>query len=191
MRVSCEPVGQCYFGSSSDRGWGMDGHIVRLQSHRRLVLGFSGLVGLYGFVMSFLVATSIGFNSYTVQELDAIEGLQELLRNLVAVGAIIGTVAAFVAVFHTPGGVALFVVGGVIASVGLGLVGSGWALVGGPRVEYFLGPVPVVHWATAGLLARPSIGPMWSLPRRWGKRSADARPIERQEDYRVDSEVSQ
>ena len=162
MRVSCKPVGQCYFGSSSDCGWGMDGHIARLRSHRRLVLGFSGLVGLYGFVMSFLVATSIGFNSYTMEELSSVERLQELLRNLVAVGAIIGAVAAFIAVFHIPGGIALFVIGGVIASIGLGLVGSGWALVGGPRVEYFLGPVPVVHWADSGVTG---------ASQRWSMRS--------------------
>ena len=169
----------------------MDGHIARLRSHRRLVLGFSGLVGLYGFVMSFLVATSIGFNSYTMEELSSVERLQELLRNLVAVGAVVGAVAAVIAVFHIPGGVALFVIGGVIASIGLGLVGAGWGLVGGPRVEYFLGPVPVVHWAAAGLLARPSMGPKRSLGMRWRKRAADTQAIESQEDEQVDSEVSQ
>ncbi len=169
----------------------MDGHIARLRSHRRLVLGFSGLVGLYGFVMSFLVATSIGFNSYTMEELSSVERLQELLRNLVAVGAIIGAAAAVIAVFHIPGGVALFVIGGVIASIGLGLVGAGWALVGGPRVEYFLGPVPVVHWAAAGLLARPRVGSMQSLTRRWRRRGAGTQATESQGDEQVDSEVSE
>ena len=169
----------------------MDGHIARLRSYRRLVLGFSGLVGLYGFVMSFLVATSIGFNSYTMEELDSIERLQELLRSVVAVGAVVGAVAAVIAVFHIPGGVALFVIGGVIASIGLGLVGAGWALVGGTRVEYFLGSVPVVHWAAAGLLARPSVGPMRRMTRRWRKGAAGTQATESHRDEQVDSEVSQ
>ena len=168
----------------------MDGHIVRLFSHRRPVLLFSSLVGVYGFVMSFLVATSIGFNSYTMQELDSIERLQELLRSVVAVGAIVGAVAALVAVYHTAGAVALFVVGGVVASIGLGLVGAGWGLVGGPRVEYFLGPVPVVHWATAGLLARTDISRVLTLPIRRGRRASGSQATGSQEDLQADSEVS-
>ena len=168
----------------------MDSHIARLFSHRRPVLLFSGLVGVYGFIMSFLVATSIGLNSYTLQELDSIERLQELLRGMVAVGAIVGAGAALVAIIHPPAAVALFIIGGIIAAIGLGLVGSGWALVAGPRVEYFLGPVPVVHWATAGLLARPNFSSLLTFPMRWGRNSAGSQGARSQADAQNDSEVS-
>ena len=121
---------------------------------RRLGLAFSGLIGLYGLVMSFLVATSIGLNTYSTEELESIERLQGIFRNIVAIGAIVGTAAALVATFHTPSAIALFAVAGVITATGLGLAGGGWAVVSGPRVEYYLAPVPVVYWATAGLLTR-------------------------------------
>lgn len=134
----------------------MDRHLARLFAHRRLVLLLSGLIGVYGFIMSFLIATSIGFNSYTLEELDSIEKLQHILRNVVAVGAILGTVAAVLAVFHIPLAIATFIAAGIVGAIGLGLVGAGWSLVSGPRVEYYLAPVPVLHWATASLLA-------WSL----------------------------
>ena len=122
--------------------------------NRRLGLAFSGLVGVYGFFMGLLIATSIGLNSYTLQELDAVERLQELLRGMVAVGAILGCLAVVAVAFHPPLGAVLLVVAGVVSAVGLGLAGAGWGVVGGPRVEYYLAPVPLVHWATAGLLTR-------------------------------------
>ena len=134
----------------------MDRHLARLFAHRRLVLFLSGLIGVYGFIMSFLIATSIGFNNYTPEELDSIEKLQQTLRNVVAVGAILGTAAAVLSLFHTPIGLATFVTAGIVGAVGLGLAGAGWGVVSGPRVEYYLAPVLVLHWATAGLLA-------WSL----------------------------
>ena len=133
----------------------MDGHLIsRLLARRRLGLVFSCLVGLYGFIMSILIATSIGLNSYTPEELDTVERLQYILQSVVAVGALVGAVAALMAVFHPPLAMALFIAAGVIAAVGLGLVATSWAVVSGPRVEYYLAPVTVVHWATAALLAR-------------------------------------
>ena len=122
------------------------------------MLFLSGLIGVYGFIMSFLIATSIGFNSYTPEELDSIERLQQILRNVVAVGAILGTVAAVLAVFHTPIGMATFMTAGIVGAIGLGLVGAGWGVVSGPRVEYYLAPVPVLHWLTAGLFAWSLVG---------------------------------
>ena len=134
----------------------MDRHLARLFAHRRLVLFLSGLIGVYGFIMSFLIATSIGFNNYTPEELDSIEKLQQVLRNVVGVGAILGAVAAVLAAFHIPLAIATFITAGIVGAIGLGLVGAGWGVVSGPRVEYYLAPVPVFHWVTAGLLA-------WSL----------------------------
>ena len=114
--------------------------------------------------MSLLIATSIGLNSYTPEELDSIERLQGFLRGVVAVGAIAGMVAAVAVAFESPFATALLVVAGTVTAIGLGLVSTGWSVVSGPRVEYFLGPVPVVYWAMAGLFAKTSLTPILTFP---------------------------
>jgi hypothetical protein len=142
----------------------MDRHLARLLNYRRLALTVSVVVSLYGFIMSLLIATSIGLNSYTPEELDSIERLQDILRGVVAVGAIAGMVAAVAVAFESPFATALLVVAGTVTAIGLGLVSTGWSVVSGPRVEYFLGPVPVIYWAMAGLFAKTSLTPILTFP---------------------------
>ena len=139
-----------------------------------MVLTLSGLAGIYGFIMSFLIATSIGLNSYTLEELDSIERSQHILRSVIAVGAIIGTAGAVLAALQMPFASLLLLAAGLVAAVGLALVATGWSAVAGPRLEYFLGPVPVMHWVTAGVLERSRLAPILAFPLRAARESRGA-----------------